>query len=192
MPPSDHFVIKGQSPYKQKNGIFEVEFAIAEAKPSDDQIAQKSFLPIWREKAHLSIKNGEFEATLGSKSNPLPEKISSFTSVWIIVVDQFSSVGSSFEFQVPETMRKVSETPKPDSISSKTKTTPRSSSPGSKGPPGKPGPDGDKGDKGDKGPPGDKGPSGDKGVTGDKGDKGDKGPPGLKGDKGDKGEKSNR
>ena len=34
MPPSDHFVIKGRSPYKQKNGIFEVEFAIAEAKPS--------------------------------------------------------------------------------------------------------------------------------------------------------------
>ncbi len=93
MPPSDHFVIKGQSPYKQKNGIFEVEFAIAEAKPSDDQIAQKSFLPIWREKAHLSIKNGEFETILGSKSNPLPEKISSFASVWIIVVDQFSSVG---------------------------------------------------------------------------------------------------
>ena len=177
MPPSDHFVIKGQSPYKQKNGVFEVEFAIAEAKPSDDQIAQKSFLPIWREKAHLSIKNGEFEAILGSKSNPLPEKISSFASVWIIVVDQFSSVGSSFEFQVPETMRKVPETPKPDSTSSKTKTTLRSSSPGSKGPPGKPGPDGDKGDKGDKGPPGDKGPSGDKGVTGDKGDKGDKGPP---------------
>ena len=180
MPPSEHFVIKGKSPYKQKNGIFEVEFAIAEAKPSDDQIAQKSFLPIWREKAHLSIKNGEFEAILGSKSNPLPEKISSFASVWIIVVDQFSSVGSSFEFQVPETMRKVPETPKPDSTSSKTKTTPRSSSPGSKCPPGKPGPDGDKGDKGDKGPPGDKGPSGDKGVTGDKGDKGDKGPPGLK------------
>ena len=158
MPPSDHFVIKGQSPYKQKNGVFEVEFAIAEAKPSDDQIAQKSFLPIWREKAHLSIKNGEFETILGSKSNPLPEKISSFASVWIIVVDQFSSVGSSFEFQVPEIMRKVPETPKPDSTSSKTKTTPRSSSPGSKGPPGKPGPDGDKGDKGDKGPPGDKGP----------------------------------
>ena len=139
MPTSEHFVIKGKSPYKQKNGIFEVEFAITEAKPSDDQIAQKSFLPIWREKAHLSIKNGEFEATLGSQSNPLPEKISSFTSVWIIVVDQFSTVGSSFEFQVPETMRKITEKPKPDSSVSKTKTISRSSGAGSKGPPGKPG-----------------------------------------------------
>ena len=64
MPPSDHFVIKGPSPYKQKNGIFEVEFAIAEAKPSDDQIAQKSFLPIWREKAQLSIKNGNLRQSL--------------------------------------------------------------------------------------------------------------------------------
>ena len=154
MPQSEHFLIKGQSPYKQKNGIFEVEFAITETKPSDDQIAQKSFLPIWREKSHLSIKNGEFEEILGSKSNPLPEKISSFTSVWIIVVDQFSTVGSSFEFQVPETMRKITEKPKPDSSVSKTKTTSRSAGAGSKGPPGKPGPDGDKGDKGDKGPPG--------------------------------------
>ena len=92
MPTSDHFVIKGQSPYKQKNGVFEVEFAITEAKPSDDQIAQKSFLPIWREKSHLTIKNGEFEATIGSQSNPLPEKISTFTSVWIVLVDQFSSL----------------------------------------------------------------------------------------------------
>ena len=107
MPSSEHFSVRGQSPYKQKNGVFEVEFAITEAKPSDEQISQKSFLPIWREKSHLNIKNGEFESTLGSKSNPLPEKISTFTSVWIIVVDQFSSVGSSFEFQVPETMRRV-------------------------------------------------------------------------------------
>ena len=79
MPPSDHFVIKGQSPYKQKNGVFEVEFAITEAKPTNEQIAQKSFLPIWQENSHLNIKNGEFETSLGSKSNPLPDKISTFT-----------------------------------------------------------------------------------------------------------------
>ena len=64
MPSSDHFTVKGNSPYKQKNGIFEVEFAITEAKPTDEQIAQKSFLPLWREKSHLNIKNGEFEVTL--------------------------------------------------------------------------------------------------------------------------------
>ena len=175
MSPSEHFFVKGQSPYKQKNGVFEVEFAITEAKPTDEQIAQKSFLPIWREKSHLNIKNGEFEATLGSQSNPLPEKISTFTHVWIILVDQFASVGSSFEFQVPKTMRQVSQKPTSESAQSKVKQTLRGSSAGSKGPPGKPGPDGDKGDKGDKGPAGDKGPSGQNGVTGDKGDKGDKG-----------------
>ena len=154
MPSSEHFAVKGQSPYKQKNGVFEVEFAITEAKPTGEQIAQKSFLPIWREKSHLNIKIGEFESTLGSQSNPLPEKISTFTTVWIILVDQFSSVGSSFEFQVPETMRQVHEKPKSDSTPSKTKQIPRASSAGVKGPAGQPGPDGDKGDKGDKGPPG--------------------------------------
>ena len=165
MPSSEYFAVKGQSPYKQKNGVFEVEFAITEAKPTSEQIAQKSFLPIWREKSHLNIKNGEFEATLGSQSNPLPEKISTFTTVWIILVDQFSSVGSSFEFKVPETMRHVPQKPKSDSTQSKTKQMSRSSSAGVKGPPGQPGPDGDKGDKGDKGPAGDKGLSGQKGVT---------------------------
>ena len=131
MPSSEHFTVKGQSPYKQKNGVFEVEFAITEAKPTSEQIAQKSFLPLWREKSHLNIKNGEFEVKLGSQSNPLPEKISAFTSVWIIVVDQFSSVGSSFEFQVPETMRQAPP-PKPDSEQKKSKQVPRSSSAGVK------------------------------------------------------------
>ena len=84
-------------------------------------------------KSHLNIKNGEFEVKLGSQSNPLPEKISAFTSVWIIVVDQFSSVGSSFEFQVPETMRQAPP-PKPDSEQKKSKQLPRSSSAGVKGP----------------------------------------------------------
>ena len=55
MPSSEHFSVRGQSPYKQKNGIFEVEFGITETKPTDEQIAQKSFLPISREKTHLNI-----------------------------------------------------------------------------------------------------------------------------------------
>ena len=151
MPSSEHFTVKGQSPYKQKSGVFEVEFAITEAKPTDEQIAQKSFLPIWREKAHLQIKNGEFETTLGSESNPLPEKIYTFTSVWIIIVDQFSTLGSSFEFQVPETMRKETKKSETESKPSKVKSSSRSSFAGSKGPTGPEGPSGDKGDKGDKG-----------------------------------------
>ena len=68
MPTSEHFTVRGKSPYKQKNGVFEVEFSITEAKPTDEQITRKSFLPMWREKSHLNIKNGEFEATLGSES----------------------------------------------------------------------------------------------------------------------------
>ena len=65
MSTSEHFFVKGQSPYKQKNGVFEVEFAITEAKPTSEQIAQKSFLPMWREKAHIfNIKNGGFETVL--------------------------------------------------------------------------------------------------------------------------------
>ena len=157
MSSSEHFTVKGQSPYKQKNGVFEVEFAITEAKPTNEQIAQKSFLPIWQEKSHLNIKNGEFETSLGSKSNPLPDKISTFTSVWIILVDQFSSVGSTFEFQVPQTMRQNIQKSKSELPTTKAKPTLRSSSTGSKGSPGKPGPDGDKGDKGEKGPVGEKG-----------------------------------
>ena len=66
MSSSDHiFSVRGQSPYTQKNGVFEVEFAITEAKPSGEQIAQKSFLPLWREKSHLNIKNGNFEGYFG-------------------------------------------------------------------------------------------------------------------------------
>ena len=106
MPSSEHITVRGQSPYKQKNGVFEVEFAITESKPSDEQIAQKSFLPIWREKSHLHVKNGDFETTLGSSNNPLPDKISTFSTVWIVLVDQFASLGTSFEFKVPETTSK--------------------------------------------------------------------------------------
>ena len=123
MPSSEHFTVKGQSPYKQKNGVFEVEFAITEANPTDEQIAQKSFLPIWREKTHLHIKNGEVETTLGSESNPLPEKIYTFTNVWIIIVDHFSTLGSSFEFEVPKTMRKETKQSKTDSKPSKIKSS---------------------------------------------------------------------
>ena len=43
MPSSEHFTVRGQSPYKQKNGVFEVEFAITEAKPTDEQIITKIF-----------------------------------------------------------------------------------------------------------------------------------------------------
>ena len=60
-------------PYKVSNDIYkrfsgkeyidiiqDVEFAITESQPSDDQITKKSFLTIWSANAHLNVKNGEF------------------------------------------------------------------------------------------------------------------------------------
>ena len=82
MPSPGHITVRGQSPYTQKNGVFDVEFAITESQPSDDQITKKSFLPIWRANAQLHVKNGEFETTLGSSDNPLPDKISTFATVF--------------------------------------------------------------------------------------------------------------
>ena len=185
-----HFTVTGESPYPQKSGIFEVDIAITDVKPSSSEIENKTFSSIWNENFHLNVKNGLFEETLGSETNPLPKSITSFTKLWIVVTDQFAPIGSLFEFEVPGSMRAEEKpTTKP---SSKPKTTKRIGLTGAKGPIGEQGDKGDRGisgDKGDKGPSGDKGPPGDKGVTGDKGDKGDKGSPGPAGIKGDKGEK---
>ena len=186
-----HFEVTGESPYPQKSGIFEVEVSITDKKPSSSEIENKSFSSIWKGNFHLNVKNGFFVETLGSETNPLPESITSFTNLWIVVTDQFAPIGSLFEFEVPSSMK--SETPSTTKSSHKPKTTKRIGLTGDKGPPGEQGDRGDKGvsgDKGDKGPSGDKGSEGEKGVTGDKGDKGDKGSPGptgIKGDKGDKG-----
>ena len=189
-----HFTVTGESPYPQKSGIFEVEISITDAKPSSTDIEQKSFSSIWKDIFHLNVKNGQFEETLGSEENPLPESITSFNKLWIVVTDQFAPIGSLFAFEVPESM-KATPSSSTKTRSTKPTTEPKStrSGPiGDKGQPGPQGPSGEKGqvgDKGDKGPPGGKGPSGDKGVTGDKGEKGDKGVPGPTGAKGDKGDK---
>ena len=181
------FLVTGNAPFDQ-DGIFEVEISITEAKPTDSQINTKSFPSIWKEEFHLKVKNGKFQETLGSSDNPLPDAISSFSKIWIVVSDQFSSVGNSFEFEVPESIKSVKETHTTTKSSGTKKVTTRRLQ-GQQGEPGDKGPTGVQGDKGDKGPTGGKGPSGDKGVTGDKGDKGDKGQPGPSGDKGDSGQK---
>ena len=178
--------VTGDAPFSQ-DGVFEVEVAITEAAPSITQIQEKSFSSIWTEKLHLKVKNGKFQETIGSEENPLPDAISSFSKVWIVVTDQFSSAGNSFEFSIPESIKSLqTQSTKTESISKK-KT--RTSLQGIQGPQGDQGPQGVQGDKGDKGPAGGKGPSGDKGITGDKGDKGDKGASGPPGDKGDTGQK---
>ena len=181
------FLVTGNAPFDQ-DGIFEVEISITEAKPTDSEIKTKSFSSIWKQKFHLKVKNGKFQETLGSADNPLPNAISSFSKVWIVVSDQFSSIGNSFEFDIPESIKSeniVSTITKSDTRK-KTKTR---SLQGQQGEQGDKGPVGVQGDKGDKGPTGGKGPTGDKGVTGDKGDKGEKGTPGHHGEKGDTGQK---
>ena len=180
------FSVIGDSPFDQ-DGIFEVELAISEAEPTASEIQNKSFSSIWKEKLHLKVKNGKFQEKIGSAENPLPDAISSFSKVWIIVTDQLSSIGNSFEFNIPESIKSFqSKSTTKESVV--TKKTGRSLQ-GKQGDKGDIGPVGVQGDKGDKGPAGGKGPSGDKGVTGDKGDKGDKGSPGPAGDKGDTGQK---
>ena len=103
-----HFLISGNAPFSQ-DGIFEVELAISESKPSDTEIKTKSFSSIWKQNFHLKVKNGRFQETIGSHENPLPDSISSFSKIWIVVTDQFSSLGGSFEFDIPESAKSTTE-----------------------------------------------------------------------------------
>ena len=74
-----HFLISGNAPFSQ-DGIFEVELAISESKPSDTEIKTKSFSSIWKQNFHLKVKNGRFQETIGSHENPLPDSIQAETS----------------------------------------------------------------------------------------------------------------
>ena len=142
-----HFTVTGESPYPQKSGIFEVDISITDSKPSSSDIEQKSFSSIWSDTFHLNVKNGQFEESLGSELNPLPESIRSFSKLWIVVTDQFAPVGSLFEFEIPESMKiQTSSIKKTSSIKehTKTKTTRGIGQIGDKGPSGPQGPPGDK------------------------------------------------
>ena len=169
-----HFAVTGESPYPQKSGIFEVEISITDVKPSSSEIENKTFSSVWKENFHLNVKNGLFEETLGSETNPLPESITSFTNLWIVVTDQFAPIGSLFEFEVPESMRAK---PKPvTKTTSSPKNTKRTGLTGARGPPGEQGLSGPIGPIGPlSGPPG---PAGPQGIKGKKGEPGEKGPPG--------------
>ena len=126
-----NFTVTGESPYPQKSGIFEVLISITDAKPSSTEIEEKSFSSIWQDNFSLTVKNGEFEQTLGSEENPLPESITTFTKLWIVVTDQFSPLGSLFEFEVPKSMKtEPKQKPKTDF---QTKTIRSSSKLGTKG-----------------------------------------------------------
>ena len=191
--------ISGVSPFGPSAGTFEVEISILAAKPSKDDIKNKTFDSLWKDNYHLRVTNGNFSEVLGDGSNAIPDKVFDLKSVWIIITDQFSDIHTSFEFN-------LSKAAKDDNTSTKTsdgikKQNPKERVTGKqkpqqdrgyfekryipvKGQPGPMGPAGDKGPQGTKGESGDKGPTGSKGSTGDKGDKGDRGITGPAGDKG--------
>ena len=94
--------ISGASPFASSSGVYEVEIAITENKPSDGDIINKKFDPIWKDNFHLSITGGFFSEILGSSSNPIPDTVFELESVWITILDQFSTTHTSFEFNVSQ------------------------------------------------------------------------------------------
>ncbi|SVA47231.1 uncharacterized protein METZ01_LOCUS100085, partial [marine metagenome] len=214
--------VSGHSPFDISSGVFEVQIAISETKPSEDSIKTKTFDSIWKDNFHLRVNQGKFSETCGTDSNPIPNSVFSKKSVWIIVTDQFSDIHSLFEFNIlqqdteisseptktsPETGRKqITDSPevkKPQKPTEKMQFKDRvgirvkgTAGPpgerGDKGPRGLTGSPGDKGDKGLIGPTGDKGDKGTTGAPGDRGDKGHSGDKGSSGEKGPRGDKGDR
>src|SRR5439155_12354019 len=192
--------ITGESPFKLSSGVFEVQIAICDNLPTQDEIKRKNFASLWKDNFHLRVKDKKFTQTLGSSDNPLTDSVFQRDSAWIIVIDQFSSIHTSFQVDVPR-ISQATEYTKPEE-----EPSPRTAKPspeyypverglreqaGSMGPSGPPGPPGERGSRGTPGPSGDKGPPGtpgDKGPPGEQGLTGDKGPPGTPGDKGPPGE----
>ena len=197
--------VSGHSPFNISSGVFEVQIAISETKPSEDSIKTKTFDSIWKDNFHLRVNQGKFSETCGTDSNPIPNSVFSKKSVWIIVTDQFSGIHSLFEFNILQQDTEISSEPtktSPETARKQITDSPEVKKPQKppekkqfkdrvgirvKGTAGPPGERGDKGSRGLTGPPGDKGDKGDKGLTGPTGDKGNKGPTGDKGSPGEKG-----
>src|SRR3989337_987548 len=207
--------IQGTSPFKLPSGVFEVQIAISDKKPSEKSLIEKNFPTLWKDDFHLRVQDRKFTEILGSNEIPLPQSVLDSDSVWVIVSDQFSSLNSVFDVQISKTSTRKPVKPKIETPSrepdfrtpakiQKETVSPRDEygipierssrvTSGQGGDKGRTGPPGPQGDQGPEGPPGDKGDTGppgdkgDKGPTGPRGDKGDKGLTGDKGDKGDKG-----
>src|SRR5712692_1786984 len=93
--------LTGESPFKLSSGVFEVQIAICDSTPTQDEIKRKDFVSLWKDNFHLRVKDKKFTQTLGSSGNPLPDSVFQRDSAWIIVVDQFSSIHTSFQVEVP-------------------------------------------------------------------------------------------
>ncbi|MBS3922987.1 MAG: collagen-like protein, partial [Nitrosarchaeum sp.] len=93
---SSRLEVHGQAPFKQ-SGIYEVQIFITDSKPSVDKIRTKQFSSLWKGNFHLRVKDGMFAETLGSDTNPIPSSVSDLDTIWIVVVDLFSSLHSVFD-----------------------------------------------------------------------------------------------
>ena len=91
--------VSGSAPFKQ-SGVYEVQISICDSRPSTEDIVSKRFSTIWQDRFHLHVKDAKFTQTLGSETNPIPDSAFRLSSVWIIVVDQFSSLHTIFEVQL--------------------------------------------------------------------------------------------
>ena len=123
--------VQGTSPFKQPSGVFEVQIAISDKKPSEQELISKKFSSLWKDNFHLKVENSKFKEILGSSENPLPKSVLDSTLVWVIVSDQFSSLNSVFEVQISKTSQKKpakQEKPKvaPPKIEPELKAPPKS------------------------------------------------------------------
>ncbi|MGI0097878.1 MAG: collagen-like protein, partial [Nitrosopumilaceae archaeon] len=107
MSTSPKIEIQGTSPFKLPSGVFEVQIAISDQKPSEKSLIGKNFPTLWKDDFHLKVQDRKFTEILGSNENPLPQSVLDSDSVWVIVSDQFSSLNSVFDVQISKTsMRK--------------------------------------------------------------------------------------
>ncbi|MGA9229730.1 MAG: collagen-like protein, partial [Nitrosotalea sp.] len=117
--------ISGESPFALSSGVFEVQIAICDSPPSSDEIKQKRFHSLWKDNFHLRVRDKRFSQTLGSTKNPLPDSIFQRGTVWIVVIDQFSSIHTSFQINVPRTgLGHTASQPESDIVTRYTKSEP--------------------------------------------------------------------
>ena len=62
--------VQGTSPFKQPSGVFEVQIAISDKKPSEQSLISKNFPTLWKDNFHLKVENNKFKEILGSSENP--------------------------------------------------------------------------------------------------------------------------
>ncbi|MGI0041595.1 MAG: collagen-like protein, partial [Nitrosopumilaceae archaeon] len=146
--------IEGVSPFKLPSGVFEVQIALCESPPTEQEITKKSFQFIWKDNFHLRVKDKKFSLALGSDKNPLPDYIFDRNSIWVVITDQFSSTHAVFENAISSArLKKVEAQVRETPVSKETFGHPLQGRSGPVGPPGPPGP---------RGPMGPSGPIGDK------------------------------